>query len=139
MSCQLVTVYKGPREGEDTHTLQKHRLAVHLNPLPLTTCVVTTTATPVATAVERPIAVGSAPIMAVDMEPDMAVDTAQDTAVDMGQDMAVDLAPIMAVATEPDMAVDMALAMAATGQFATGDVILLASRTALTKPFLFLR
>ena len=76
MSCQLVTVYKGPREGEDTHTLQKQPLAAHLNPLPLTTCVVTTTATPVATAVERPIAVGSAPIMAVDMEPDMAVDMA---------------------------------------------------------------
>ena len=135
MSCQLLAVYKGPREGEDTHTLQKHRLAAHLNPLALTTCVVTTTATPVATAVERAIAVGSAPIMAVDMEPDMAVDTAQDTAVDMGQDMA----PIMAMATEPDMAVDMALAMAATGQFATGDVILLASRTSPSKPFLLLR
>ena len=79
-------------------------------------------------AVERATAVGSAPIMAVVMEVDTAVDTAQDTAVDMGQDMAVDLAPIMAVATEPDMAVDMALAMAATGQFATGDVIL-AART----------
>ena len=139
MSFQLLAVYKGPREGEDTHTLQKHRLAAHLNPLALTTCVVTTTATPVATAVERAIAVGSAPIMAVDMEPDMAVDTAQDTAVDMGQDMAVDLAPIMAMATEPDMAVDMALAMAATGQFATGDVILLVSRTSSSKPFLLLR
>ena len=114
------------------HTLQKHPLAVHLNPLALTTCVVTTTATPVAMAVERATAVGSVPIMAVDMEVDTAVDTAQDmavdTAVDMGQDMAVDLAPIMAVVMEPDMAVDMALAMAATGQFATGDVIL-AART----------
>ena len=96
MSCQLVTVYKDPREGEDTHTLQKQPLAAHLNPLPLTTCVVTTTATPVAMAVERATAVGSAPIMAVVMEPDMAV--------------------------------DMALAIAATGQFATGDVIL-AART----------
>lgn len=57
MSCQLVTVYKDPREGEDTHTLQKHRLAVHLNPLPLTTCVVTTAATPVAMAVETATAV----------------------------------------------------------------------------------
>ena len=110
------------------HTLQKQPLAVHLNPLALTTCVVTTTATPVAMAVERATAVGSAPIMAVDTEVDMAVDTARDTAVDMGQDMAVDLAPIMAVVMEPDMAVDMALAMAATGQFATGDVIL-AART----------
>ena len=131
MSFQLLAVYKGPREGEDTHTLQKHPLAAHLNPLALTTCVVTTTATPVAMAVERAIAVGSAPIMAVDM--------AQDTAVDMGQDMAVDLAPIMAMAMEPDMAVDMALAMAATGQFATGDVILLVSRTSSSKPFLLLR
>ena len=139
MSFQLLAVYKGPREGEDTHTLQKHRLAAHLNALALTTCVVTTTAIPVAMAVERATAVGSAPIMAVDMEPDMAVDTAQDMAVDMGQDMAVDLAPIMAMATEPDMAVDMALAMAATGQFATGDVILLASRTSSSKPFLLLR
>ena len=76
MSCQLVTVYKGPREGEDTHTLQKQPLAVYLNPLALTTCVVTTTATPVAMAVERATAVGSAPIMAVVMEPDMAVDMA---------------------------------------------------------------
>ena len=41
---------------------------------------------------------------------------------------AVGSAPIMAVVMEPDMAVDMALAMAATGQFATGDVIL-AART----------
>ena len=71
-------------------------------------------------AVERAIAVGSAPIMAVDMEVDMAVDTAVDMAVDMGQDMAVVM--------EPDMAVDMALAIVATGQFATGDVIL-AART----------
>ena len=114
---------------EKTHTLQKHPLAVHLNPLPLTTCVVTTTATPVAMAVEAAIAVDSAPTMAVDMELDMAVDTAQDTAVAMEQDMAVDLAPIMAVVMEPDMAVDMALALAATGQFATGDIILLAART----------
>ena len=82
-------------------------------------------------AVETATAVGSAPIMAVDMEPDMAVDTAQDTAVDMGQDMAVVM--------EPDTAVDMALAMAATGQFATGDVILLVSRTSSSKPFLLLR
>ena len=79
-------------------------------------------------AVETAIAVGSAPIMAVDMEVDTVVDTAvdtgQDTAVDMGQDTAVDLGPIMAVAMEPDMAVDTAQAIAATGQFATGDVIL---------------
>ena len=75
--------------------------------------------------------------LAVDMVQDMAVDMVQDTAVDMGQDMAVDLAPIMAVATEPDMAVDMALAMAAIGQFATGDVILLAARTSPPKtPFM---
>ena len=62
--------------GRRKHALQKHRLAVHLNPLPLTTCVVTTAATPVAMAVETATAVGSAPIMAVDMEPDMAVDMA---------------------------------------------------------------
>ena len=128
MSFQLLAVYKGPREGEDTHTLQKHRLAAHLNPLPLTTCVVTTTATPVAMAVERATAVGSAPIMAVDMEVDTAVDTARDMAVDMAVDTAVDMGQDMAVVMEPDTAVDMALAMAATGQFATGDVIL-AART----------
>ena len=128
MSCQLLAVYKGPREGEDTHTLQKHRLAAHLNPLALTTCVVTTTATPVAMAVERATAVGSAPIMAVDMEVDTAVDTARDMAVDMAVDTAVDMGQDMAVVMEPDTAVDMALAMAATGQFATGDVIL-AART----------
>ena len=92
------------------HTLQKQPLAVHLNPLALTTCVVTTTATPVAMAVERAIAVGSAPIMAVDMEPDMAVDMG--LAVDMVQDMAVDTAPIMAAVMEPDMAVDTAPAVA---------------------------
>ena len=135
MSFQLLAVYKGPREGEDTHTLQKHRLAAHLNPLPLTTCVVTTTATPVAMAVERATAVGSAPIMAVDMEVDTAVDTAWDMAVDTAVDMGQDMAVVM----EPDTAVDMALAMAATGQFATGDVILLASRTSPSKPFLLLR
>ena len=83
-------------------------------------------------AVETAIAVGSAPIMAVDMEVDTVVDTAvdtgQDTAVDMGQDTAVDLGPFMAAVMEPDMAVDVAQAIAATGQFATGDVIL-AART----------
>ena len=79
-------------------------------------------------AVETAIAVGSVPIMAVDMEVDTAVDSGQDTAVDMGQDTAVDLGPIMAVAMEPDMAVDVAQAIAATGQFAAGDVIL-AART----------
>ena len=72
-------------------------------------------------AVERATAVGSAPIMAVDMEVDMAVDTAVDTAVDMGQDMAVVM--------EPDTAVDTALAIAATGQFATEDVILAGRRS----------
>ena len=46
----------------------------------------------------------------------------------MGQDTAVDLGPFMAAVMEPDMAVDMALAIAATGQFATGDVIF-AART----------
>ena len=83
-------------------------------------------------AVETAIAVGSAPIMAVDMEvdtvvdmaQDTAVDMGQDTAVDMGQDTAVDLGPFMAAVMEPDMAVDTAQAIAATGQFATGDVIL---------------
>jgi len=88
-------------------------------------------------AVERATAVGSAPIMAVDMEVDTAVDmevdtavdTAQDMAVDMGQDMAVDLAPITAVVMEPDTAVDTALAIAATGQFATEDVILAGRRS----------
>lgn len=54
------------------------------------------------------------------MEPDIAVDMVQGYGCGYGTDMAVDLAPIMAVATEPGMAVDMALAMAATGQFATG-------------------
>jgi hypothetical protein len=42
---------------ERRHTLQKHPLAVHLNLLALTTCVVTTTATPVAMAVEAATAV----------------------------------------------------------------------------------
>ena len=47
--------------------------------------------------------------------------------------------PDMAVDVDPAVAVDMALAMAATGQFATGDVILLAARTSPSKPFLLLR
>ena len=98
--------------GSRRHTLQKHPLVTHLNPLPLTTCVATTTATPVAMAVETAMAVDLAPIMAVDMT----------------------------AAMEPDMAVDMALALvtAATGQFAIGDVILLAARISPSKPCLLL-
>ncbi|KAB1283262.1 hypothetical protein Cadr_000001068 [Camelus dromedarius] len=89
--CQLLTVYKGPREIEDTHPFEKPPLSTHLNSHPLTTCVATTMATPVAMAVETAMAVDLAPIMAAVMVPDMAVDTA------------VDMAPAMAVVTEPDM------------------------------------
>ncbi|KAJ8793185.1 hypothetical protein J1605_000180 [Eschrichtius robustus] len=68
----------------------------------------------------------------------MAMDLVPITAVDMGLAMAVDMAPLMAVFMEQDMAVDMTLATAATGQFAFGDVILLAAKTSPSKPRVFL-
>ena len=90
-------------------------------------------------AVETAIAVDSAPTMAVVMV--LAVDMAQGMAVDSAPIMAVDTAPIMAVVMGQDMAVDMvptvamdmALAIAVTGQSATG-IILLVARTLPPKP-----
>ena len=65
----------------------------------------------------------------------LAVDMAQGMAVDSAPIMAVDTAPIMAMVMGQDMAVDMdmALAIAVTGQSATG-IILLAARTLPPKP-----
>ncbi|KAB1283261.1 hypothetical protein Cadr_000001069 [Camelus dromedarius] len=86
-------------------------------------------------AVETAMAVDLALIMAVVMELDMAVDMAPAMAVDVELDMAVDMVPAVAV----DMALALALATAATGQFAIGCVILLAARPSLSKPHLLLK
>lgn len=77
--------------------------------------------------------------MAMDLVPITAVAMGLAMAVAMAQDTAVDMAPLMAVFMEQDMAVDMTLATAATGQFATGDVILLAAKTSPSKPRVFLK
>ncbi len=73
-------------------------------------------------AVEKAMATDAAPIMAIDGAPFMA--------------MSVAMAPVMAVATAPAMAVATALALvtAATGPFATGDIIRLAARTSRSRP-----
>lgn len=114
MLCQFPTVYKGPRGTEDTHTLENHPLATQLNSRPRTPCTAATTATPGAMAVEKAMATDAAPIMAMDGAPFMA--------------MAVAMAPVMAVATA------LALVTAATGPFATGDIIPLAARTSRSRP-----
>ena len=114
MLCQFPTVYKGPRGTGDTHTLENHPLATHVIPRPRTPCTAATTATPGAMAVEKAMATDAAPIMAMDGAPFMA--------------MAVAMAPVMAVATA------LALVTAATGPFATGDIIRLAARTSRSRP-----
>ena len=114
MLCQFLTVYKGPRGTGDTHTLENHPLATQLNSRPRTPCTAATTATPGAMAVEKAMATDAAPIMAMDGAPFMA--------------MAVAMAPVMAVATA------LALVTAATGPFATGDIIRLAARTSRSRP-----
>ena len=65
-------------------------------------------------AVEKAMATDAAPIMAMDGAPFMA--------------MAVATAPAMVVATA------LALVTAATGPFATGDIIRLAARTSRSRP-----
>ena len=77
--------------------------------------------------------------MAMDLVPITAVDMGLAMAVAMAQGPAVDMAPLMAVFMEQDMAVDMTLATAATGQFATGDVSLLAAKTSPSKPRVVLK
>lgn len=114
MLCQFPMVYKGPRGTGDTHTLENHPLATHVIPRPRTPCTAATTATPGAMAVEKAMATDAAPIMAMDGAPFMA--------------MAVAMAPVMAVATA------LALVTAATGPFATGDIIPLAARTSRSRP-----
>ena len=114
MLCQFPMVYKGPRGTGDTHTLENHPLATHVIPRPRTPCTAATTATPGAMAVEEAMATDAAPIMAMDGAPFMA--------------MAVAMAPVMAVATA------LALVTAATGPFATGDIIPLAARTSRSRP-----
>lgn len=120
MLCQLLTLYKGPRQAEDTDT-SAHPLAIHLSSLLLTPCVAATMATPVAMAVDTAMAVDLAPIMAVVMAPDMAVVMELDTAVAME--------PATAVAMEPAVAMALAVATGATGHCATEDATLLAART----------
>lgn len=128
MLCQLLTLYKGPRQAEDTDT-SAHPLAIHLSSLLLTPCVAATTATPVAMAVDTAMAVDLAPTMAVVMAPDMAVVMELDTAVAMEPAMAVAMEPATAVATEPAVAMALAVATGATGHCATEDATLLAART----------